>query len=91
MRTHIRAIGTGIATMVFSASLFAAPVFAATTPQPASIASAERPTNDRHARFCAKMEHLYARLVEKGVITREEAARILNAIGCGDTTTPPAN
>lgn len=90
MRTHIRAIGTGIATMVFSASLFAAPVSAATTGQSTVIASVERPDNDRHARFCVKMEHLFARLVEKGVITREEAARILNAIGCGSATTPPA-
>ena len=90
MRTHIRAIGTGLATAVFSVSLLAAPAFAATTPQPASIASVERPTTDRHARFCAKMEHLFARLVEKGVLTREQAARILNELGCTNTTTPPA-
>jgi hypothetical protein len=92
MRTHIRAIGTGIATAVFSVSLMAAPAFAATTPQPASIASVERPTTDRHARFCAKMDHLFKRLVEKGVLTREQAARILAELGCNDaTTTPPAN
>jgi hypothetical protein len=90
MRTQIRTLGTGIATAVFSVSLLAAPAFAATAPQPASISSVDRPDTDRHVRFCVKMEHLLARLVEKGVITREEAARILNALGCGNATTPPA-
>jgi hypothetical protein len=90
MRTHIRTLGTGIATAVFSVSLLAVPAFAATVPQPASIASVERPTTDRHARFCAKMDHLLKRLVEKGVITREQAARILAELGCTNTTTPPA-
>ena len=89
MRTHIRTLGTGIATAVFSLSLLAAPAFAATIPQPTASASVDRPDNDRHARFCAKMDHLFKRLVEKGVLTREEAARILNALGCANTT-PPA-
>jgi len=92
MRTHIRAIGTGIATAVFSASLLAVPAFAATTPQPASIASLERPNTDKHARFCAKMDHLLRRAVEAGVITAQQAARVLEAVGCGpDATTTPAN
>jgi len=92
MRTHIRAIGTGIATAAFSISLLAAPAFAATTPQPMSIASVERPDNDRHARFCAKMDHLLRRAVEAGVITAQQAARVLEAVGCNGTTpTPPAN
>jgi hypothetical protein len=90
MRSHIRTLGTGLATAVFGLSMLAAPALAATIPQPTSIASVDRPDNDRHARFCVKMEHVFARLVEKGVLTREEAARILNAIGCGNTTTPPA-
>ena len=90
MRTQIRTIGTGIATAVFSVSLLAAPAFAATASQLTAIASADRPDNDRHARFCAKMEHLLARLVEKGAITREEAARILSALGCVNATTTPA-
>jgi hypothetical protein len=90
MRTHIRTLGTGIATAVFSVSLLAVPAFAATVPQPTSIASVERPDSERHARFCAKMDRLLKRLVEKGVITREEAARILSALGCANATTPPA-
>src|SRR5262245_50738206 len=91
MRTQIRILGTAMATAVFSLSLVAAPAFAATAPA-TPTATLDRPDNDRHARFCAKMDHLLKRLVEKGAITREQAARILEALGCKpDANTAPSN
>ena len=82
MRSHTRALGTALATAIFSITLFAAPVFVAAPATATQVAAAARPDTDRHARFCAKMDHLLKRLVEKGFISREEAARILDAIGC---------
>jgi len=82
MRKNIRAIGTALATAILGATLLAAPAFAASPAPGAAATVMVRGDTDAHARFCVKMEHLLRRLVEKGVMTAEQAARILEAIGC---------
>ncbi|MEP6695211.1 MAG: hypothetical protein ABJB39_11270, partial [Chloroflexota bacterium] len=37
---------------------------------------------DQHRRFCLRLNELLTRLVEKGVITREQKERILDAFNC---------
>jgi hypothetical protein len=40
-----------------------------------------------HRRFCVKLNAVLTRLVEQGVITREQKMRILAALGCPTPTT----
>jgi hypothetical protein len=41
-----------------------------------------RPDGDHHRRFCVKLNALLTRLVDKGVITREQKLNIMNAFKC---------
>ncbi len=82
MRKNVRTIGTALATAIFSATLLAGPAFAAAPAPVPSATLTQRGDTDTHARFCVKMEHVLRRLVEKGAITAEQSARVLEAIGC---------
>jgi hypothetical protein len=41
-----------------------------------------RPDGDHHRRFCVKLNTLLTRLVDNGVITREQKLRIMDAFNC---------
>jgi hypothetical protein len=41
-----------------------------------------RPDGDHHRRFCVKLNALLTRLVDNGVITREQKLRIMDAFKC---------
>ena len=46
---------------------------------------------DHHRRFCVKLNTLLSRLVDNGVITREQKLRIMDAFNCApDPTTDPS-
>jgi len=46
-----------------------------------------QPERDHHRRFCLKLNAVLTRLVEQGVITREQKQRILDALNCLPSTT----
>ena len=46
-----------------------------------------QPERDHHRRFCMKLNAVLSRLVEQGVITREQKQRILDAFDCLPSTT----
>ena len=46
-----------------------------------------QPERDHHRRFCLKLNAVLTRLVEQGVITREQKQRILDAFNCLPATT----
>jgi hypothetical protein len=47
---------------------------------------------DHHRRFCAKLNTLLSRLVDQGVITREQKIKIMDALNCvpDPTTVKPS-
>jgi hypothetical protein len=46
-----------------------------------------QPERDHHRRFCLKLNAVLTRLVEQGVITREQKQRVLDAFNCLPSTT----
>jgi hypothetical protein len=46
-----------------------------------------QPEREHHRRFCLKLNAVLTRLVEQGVITREQKQRILDAFNCLPSTT----
>jgi len=42
----------------------------------------DRAERDHHRRFCVKLNEVLSRLVEQGVITREQKLRIMEAFNC---------
>lgn len=42
----------------------------------------KRPDGDHHRRFCVKLNAVLTRLVDNGVITREQKLRIMDAFNC---------
>ena len=46
-----------------------------------------QPERDHHRRFCLKLNAVLTRVVEQGVITREQKQRILDAFNCLPSTT----
>ena len=46
-----------------------------------------QPERDYHRRFCLKLNAVLTRLVEQGVITREQKQRILEAFNCPSPST----
>jgi hypothetical protein len=81
-------------TLMGSAAFAAVPVADQAT---ISVVSAEtawtaaedgtQPERDHHRRFCLKLNSVLTRLVEQGVITREQKQRILDAFNCLPSTT----
>jgi len=81
-------------TLMGSAAVAAVPVsdLAAVTAVPAETAWTDtedgtQPERDHHRRFCMKLNAVLTRLVEQGVITREQKQRILDAFNCLPSTT----
>jgi len=81
-------------TLMGSAAFAAVPVADQAT---ISVVSAEtawtaaedgtQPERDHHRRFCLKLNSVLTRLVEQGVITREQKQRILDLFNCLPSTT----
>jgi hypothetical protein len=85
-------VGSGANAAVFTS---ATTTIAAIPADVAPIVSVDgdRPVKDgdHHRRFCAKLNTLLARLVDNGVITREQKLRIMDAFNCvPDPTTDPS-
>lgn len=95
-------IGTVLATLVLGTTLLASGANAA-LPATASLSRAAIPTDpatmlseegDRpalegihHRRFCLRLNAVLTRLVDAGVITREQKLRIMDAFDCVPPTT----
>lgn len=95
-------IGTVLATLVLGTTLLASGANAA-LPTTASMSRAAIPTDpatilseegDRpalegihHRRFCLRLNAVLTRLVDAGVITREQKLRIMDAFDCVPPTT----
>jgi hypothetical protein len=81
-------------TLMGSAAFAAVPAsdLATVTAVPAETAwtateDGTQPERDHHRRFCLKLNAVLTRLVEQGVITREQKQRILDAFNCLPATT----
>lgn len=81
-------------TLMGSAAFAAVPATDPATPTVVPIESAQtvsedptQPERDHHRRFCLKLNAVLTRLVEQGVITREQEQRILGAFNCLPSTT----
>jgi len=81
-------------TLMGSAAFAAVPVSSAATinavPAETAWTASEdgtQPERDHHRRFCLRLNAVLTRLVEQGVITREQKQRILDAFHCLPATT----
>jgi hypothetical protein len=81
-------------TLMGSAALAAVPTTDLATLNAVPIESAQtvsedgtQPERDHHRRFCLRLNAVLTRLVEQGVITREQKQRILEAFNCLPSTT----
>ena len=109
MRQLTKHLATILASIVLGTTLLASGANAAMqasdavamTALPADVAQnvsvdGQRPERDgdHHRRFCMKLNAVLTRLVDEGVITREQKVRILAAFGClsvvPPTTEPPS-
>lgn len=109
MRQLTQRLATILASIVIGTTLLASGANAA-MPTSNAVSMTALPTNaahtatvdgqrperdgDHHRRFCMKLNAVLTRLVDEGVITREQKVRILAAFGClsvvPPTTEPPS-
>ena len=81
-------------TLMGSAAFAAVPAFDLATLTAVPTESAQtvtedgaQPEREHHRRFCLRLNAVLTRLVEQGVITREQKQRILDAFNCLPSTT----